>query len=125
MNKSVPNSLAQSYEETIVEIILDDHEMQGLGWAEYFLITAWNPFSQKLTVTENLKRNELLLEDLRTLGAESMRAIGRSPDWEWFEESFAAKKISLELVVDLAKKYEQNAIFQINQGVRKVISCLG
>jgi len=125
MNNPGQDDLAQLYEATIVEIILDDQELHGLGWAEYFLITAWNPFSKKLSVVENLKRNELLLEDLRTLGAELMRAIGRSPDWEWFEESFAVKKVSLELLIDLAKKYEQNAIFHINKGQRKVISCLG
>jgi hypothetical protein len=58
------------------------------------------------------------------MGAELLKAIGRSNDWRWLEESFAVHGISQNKMIQMAKKYQQNAIFHISSGKRKVISCV-
>ena len=116
--------LHQAYEETVIELFMTEDLLQNFGWEQYFLITAWNPFSKKLSFAENQERNLSLGRDLLQSGASVTKALGRSVDWEWVEESFAVKNINLENVIRLAKKYEQNAIFEVSPNGRKIISCL-
>ena len=116
--------LFQAYEETTIEIFQSEKQIEDLGWNEYFVITAWNPLSEQLSLDENRRRNSELEKDLLEAKAELLKAIGRSHDWKWFEESFAVRNIDVNEIVQKAKKYEQNAIFQITTEGRKVISCL-
>ena len=124
MDEVSNEALFQAYEETTIEIFLSENQLKDLGWKEYFVITAWNPFSKELSLTENRARNIALHEELLEMGAELLKAVGRSNDWMWLEESFAVKGISQSKMIQMAKKYQQNAIFQISIGQRKVISCI-
>ena len=124
MDEVSNEALFQAYEETTIEIFLSENQLKDLGWKEYFVITAWNPFSKELSLTENRARNIALHQELLEMGAELLKAVGRSNDWMWLEESFAVKGISQSKMIQLAKKYQQNAIFQISIGQRKVISCI-
>ena len=118
------DALFQAYGETTIEIFQSEKQLDDLGWDEYFVITAWNPCSQELALAENRSRNIELDKELLVAGAELLKAIGRSNDWRWFEESFAVRKISLIEIFQKAKKYQQNAIFHITNEGRKVISCI-
>jgi Protein of unknown function (DUF3293) len=124
MDEVSSEALFQAYEETTIEIFKSENQLKDLGWKEYFVITAWNPFSKELSLTENRARNIALHQELLEMGAELLKAVGRSNDWNWFEESFAVKGISQSKMIQMAKKYQQNAIFQISIGQRKVISCI-
>ena len=124
MDKVSNEALFQAYEETTIEIFQSENQLKDLGWKEYFVITAWNPFSKELSLIENRARNIALHQELLEMGAELLKAVGRSNDWIWFEESFAVKGISQSKMIQMAKKYQQNAIFQISIGQRKVISCI-
>ena len=124
MDEVSNEALFQAYEETTIEIFQSENQLKDLGWKEYFVITAWNPFSKELSLTENRRRNDELEKELLDLGAELMKAVGRSHDWKWLEESFAVRGISQMEIIQIAKKYQQNAIFKISNGERKVISCL-
>jgi hypothetical protein len=124
MDEVSNEALFQAYEETTIEIFQSENQLKDLGWKEYFVITAWNPFSEELLLTENRARNIALHEELLEMGAELLKAVGRSNDWMWLEESFAVKGISQSKMIQMAKKYQQNAIFQISIGQRKVISCI-
>jgi len=124
MDEVSNEALFQAYEETTIEIFLSENQLKDLGWKEYFVITAWNPFSKELSLTENRARNIALHQELLEMGAELLKAVGRSNDWMWLEESFAVNGISQSKMIQLAKKYQQNAIFQISIGQRKVISCI-
>lgn len=124
MEDNSNNDIFQAYEQTVVEIYQSEKQLSELDRAEYFVITAWNPYSQELSLTENRRRNDELQKELMLSGAVIHRAIGRSDDWKWFEESYAVQKIGLIEIVNMAKKYQQNAIFQISSGVKKVISCI-
>ena len=124
MKDEKTEGLFQAYEETTIEIIQSEKQIEDLGWNEYFVITAWNPFSKQLSLDENRRRNSELEQDLLTVNAELLKAIGRSNDWKWFEESLAVRNMSLSEIVQVAKKYQQNAIFQVTTEGRKVISCI-
>ena len=124
MKDEETEGLFQAYEETTIEIIQSEKQIEDLGWNEYFVITAWNPFSKQLSLDENRRRNSELENDLLTVNAELLKAIGRSNDWKWFEESLAVRNMSLSEIVQVAKKYQQNAIFQVTTEGRKVISCI-
>jgi hypothetical protein len=116
--------LFQAYEETTIEVFQSEKQIEDLGWSEYFVITAWNPFSKQLQLDENRLRNSELEKDLLAVGAVLLKAIGRSNDWKWFEESFAVRNIDLSEIIQSAKKYQQNAIFHVTDEGRKVISCI-
>ena len=124
MKDEKTEGLFQAYEETTIEIIQSEKQIEDLGWNEYFVITAWNPFSKQLSLDENRRRNRELENDLLAVNAELLKAIGRSNDWKWFEESLAVRNMSLSEIVQVAKKYQQNAIFQVTTEGRKVISCI-
>ena len=124
MKDEKTEGLFQAYEETTIEIFQSEKQIEDLGWSEYFVITAWNPLSEQLSLDENRRRNGELEKDLLAARAEFLKAIGRSNDWKWFEESFAVRNIDLSEIVQKAKKYQQNAIFQITTEGRKVISCI-
>jgi hypothetical protein len=124
MKDEKTEGLFQAYEETTIEIIQSEKQIEDLGWNEYFVITAWNPFSKQLSLDENRRRNSELENDLLAVNAELLKAIGRSNDWKWFEESLAVRNMSLSEIVQVAKKYQQNAIFQVTTEGRKVISCI-
>ena len=124
MKDEKPEGLFQAYEETTIEIFQSEKQIEDFGWIEYFVITAWNPFSKQLSLDENRRRNSELENDLLAVNAELLKAIGRSNDWKWFEESLAVRNMSLSEIVQVAKKYQQNAIFQVTTEGRKVISCI-
>jgi Protein of unknown function (DUF3293) len=124
MDEVSNEALFQAYEETTIEIFQSENQLKDLGWNEYFVITAWNPFSEPLSLDENRHRNSELEKDLMGLRAELLKAIGRSKNWKWFEESFAVRDINLSEIVQMAMKYQQNAIFQITTEGRKIISCI-
>ena len=124
MKDEETEGLLQAYEETTIEIIQSEKQIEDLGWNEYFVITAWNPFSKQLSLDENRRRNSELENDLLAVNAELLKAIGRSNDWKWFEESFAVRNIALKEIIQKARKYQQNAIFQVTTEGRKVISCI-
>lgn len=124
MKDEKTEGLFQAYEETTIEIFQSEKQIEDLGWNEYFVITAWNPFSKQLSLDENRRRNSELENDLLAVNAEMLKAIGRSNDWKWFEESLAVRNMSLSEIVQVARKYQQNAIFHVTTEGRKVISCI-
>ena len=124
MKDEKAEGLFQAYEETIIEIFKSEKQIEDLGWDEYFVITAWNPFSELLSLEENRRRNNELEKDLLAVGAVLLKAIGRSKDWKWFEESFVVRDIDKMEIIQSAKKYQQNAIFHVTAEGRKIISCI-
>jgi transcriptional regulator with XRE-family HTH domain len=75
------------------------------------IITAFNPRSRLLRRSENEERNRLLRADLDRAGLRCVEAVGRSPDSSWSEESFAVMDADPEQILDLARRYQQNAVF--------------
>jgi transcriptional regulator with XRE-family HTH domain len=121
-----PATLAQLYADTVIEIhwpdrphLLVEPRPQGVTEGEFpegidhlHVITAFNPRSRLLRRGENEERNRLLAADLERAGLRYEPAVGRSPDDSWSENSFAVIDGDREQLLDLARRYDQNAIFE-------------
>jgi hypothetical protein len=91
-------------ENEALQSFLKEHD-----FTSWCFITAWNPFSNALSLKENQRLNSLLEQDLNSyalFAAEGKDTIGNWPP----EISFFAGNISREDSIFLGKKYEQNAI---------------
>ncbi len=84
--------------------LLEDHQCET--WA---FITASNPRSKTLLEDENLKRHQLLLDDLTAFILFEGQGVGEDPAWKP-ELSVLVLGIPQELAIEIGKKYDQNAI---------------
>ena len=74
-------------------------------------ITAWNPFSESLSMEENQTRNVNLENELNLRSLKFIDGFGQDPLGQWDgEESFLVLGISLEASKKLGAQFEQNAI---------------
>ncbi len=76
----------------------------------FSILTAANPFSQQFSDLENAARNEQLKLELETLGFEFGWSYGEQADHSWREDGFVIFDAPLEVTLELARKFEQNAI---------------
>ena len=91
-------------ENEALQSFLKEHD-----FTSWCFITAWNPFSNALSLKENQRLNSLLEQDLNSyalFAAEGKDTIGNWPP----EISFFVGNISREDSIFLGNKYEQNAI---------------
>lgn len=87
----------------------------------YSIITAHNPYSQKLSKEENEQRHKQLENILQGRGLEHLPSTGESPDGSWSEEGFIIFDISLDDSLELGKHFEQHAIIY-GQGNRVALA---
>lgn len=72
------------------------------------IITAWNPRSQAISLTENKSRNEVLYSKIKKFTV--YKAIGEGSDPSWpAEDSYFILGINLKEIEQLAVEFEQNA----------------
>lgn len=73
-------------------------------------ITAWNPFSQALSPTENEQRQQELKAQLKTRGQSWIEGIGQHPSNQWpGEPSVLILNLNRESATVLAAQYKQHA----------------
>ena len=87
----------------------------------FHVITAWNPHARRLPPSENAERNEALRKALAELGANAGNITGSSPDGTWQEPGFAVVGLTREEALDIARAYDQIAIFEVEESVIRVI----
>lgn len=130
-----PQSLGGLYARTVLEIkwthatrLVIEHRDRGVtegdfpeGAERIHVITASNPRSRLLRASENQERNRLLAQDLDAAGLAYRPAVGRSPDTSWSEASFAVIDADPATLIDLARRYEQHAIFEWTPTHRTVL----
>ncbi|WP_241210342.1 DUF3293 domain-containing protein [Vibrio ichthyoenteri] len=87
---------------------------------DFVVITASNPQSYKLSDHENSIRNKHLSCDLSNFTLHEIW-VGDG-DFDWFEASFAVE-IPLPFAIELAHKYQQNAIYFVQDGQLFLLSC--
>ncbi|MCW8330104.1 DUF3293 domain-containing protein [Photobacterium sp. SDRW27] len=81
----------------------------------FAILTAFNPRSIVLNNYDNVKRNELLKIELVNLTEKILPVTCRALDGSWQEPGFAAV-ITLEQACQLARRWQQNAIYWVEQG---------
>ena len=118
--------LTKAYRETIYEI--EDHgetiqlyigqsnrqidrlltKANHTGWA---IITAFNPYSQCLSESENRERHQNLLEYVRSLKLKAIAGINKDPSGDWVPEiSLMVIGIERQQAIAIGQKYQQNAV---------------
>ncbi len=82
---------------------------------EVWILTACNPESRPLSDEENEKRHQILGEQLEKLGLNYFYTRGFDPasgtEEEWSEDGYGVVGDVGEVVMSLAKDWEQNAVF--------------
>jgi hypothetical protein len=107
--------------ETNIDELLNRYD--ATSWA---FITAYNPFSMQLSIAENATRQSELIELVKSKNLRFLEGLGECtmPDWE-HEMCLFILNIELNLAIELAKKYEQNAIvYGELGGVPQLIWCV-
>ena len=125
----ISSELTEKYDETVVEIFLEERalnpaELFEIWKSSFYMITAANPFSRRLSEIENDNRNQQLFNLLSPTHPEILSGLGRSPDGSWVEKGWVVRSGNQDELVALARKFEQNAIFKFSSNGKKVIDCL-
>lgn len=85
------------------------HQAHGVHSSAF--ITAWNPFSRRLSDEENRARQATLELETRTQGWETLAGIGEHPSNQWKgEASVLVLGVSRTHAEAIGMRYEQNAI---------------
>ena len=98
-----------------LKFFLQEHA--ATSWA---FLTAWNPYSQRTTTTENAQRNARLRTDLEKYQTFAAAGVPAKNNWE-SETSFFILDIPETVAVQLAKKYEQNALVYGTAGNARLV----
>ncbi len=100
-------------------------EMISHNWTSIAIITAWNPRSVEIPHEENLTQNLKLLKDLVEEDAIVFPAVGKSKENYWKpEESWCVFSIEIEKLLELGRKYNQNAfVFAGLNEVPRLVYC--
>lgn len=94
------------------------------GWPRNFhIITAHNP-GIILGAELNAKADENLRKELNLSGSRCFRITGCSSDFTHREEGWGVAGLTDEEALTIGKKYGQNAIFSVTDGILSVIGCL-
>lgn len=91
---------------------------------EVFIISAANPYSEKLTDQENFKREQLLEADLDSAGFKYLPCRGQSPDGQWVEQSLLVIGAHLPSIRTFGAKYSQNAVFRWTPSTWECVSLI-
>ncbi len=126
---SKDKGLWNSYDKTIVKIyfdgkVLTESQMKENWKSDFYMITAFNPFSEPLDEEANKARNIDLHNLLSEHYGEILAGVGKDPSGQWAgEDSWIVQGGDEEMLIFLAKKFEQNAIFKFTQTGRVIIDC--
>jgi acetyl esterase/lipase len=117
------SSLVKSYQVPPTELVVKVSTGEWVGAREaarelgpFTVLTSDNPFSNELPAEENAQRRGELHADLRRRGVRVRHAIGRDPMGAWpVEEGFALLDQSIEFARDLARAWDQFAIYDVSE----------
>jgi hypothetical protein len=116
-------SLVKSYQVPPTELVVKVTDGEWVVAQEaarefgpFTVLTSDNPFSSELHADENAERRSELFADLQRRGVQLRHAIGRDPTGAWpVEEGFALFDQSVEFARDLAKAWDQFAIYDVSE----------
>ena len=127
--EEISAELLVKYGATVVEIFLDGdtlsyQELHAIWQCDFYMITAANPYSQLLADEENKARNQSLHVELSNISHLTLPAIGRDPTSDWSEHGWVLPSQDASPLIDLARKFQQNAIFKFSESGKHVIDYL-
>jgi transcriptional regulator with XRE-family HTH domain len=131
-----PDQELVAYLEAVIELLPGDGneamtvspapegKKEGLGfpWGQTtHVVTAFNPRGRLVLEAVNRERHRLLTADLPRLGIEGFPARLHVAGLGWSEIAYAVRGADVEQVLELADRYEQQAIYEWNPEHRAVI----
>ncbi|HXC19198.1 MAG TPA: DUF3293 domain-containing protein, partial [Acidimicrobiales bacterium] len=116
-------SLVKSYQVPPTELVVKVSTGEWVGaqaaareLGPFTVLTSDNPFSNELHADENAERRTELLADLQRRGVRLRHTIGRDPIGAWpAEEGFALLDQSVEFARELARAWDQFAIYDVTE----------
>jgi acetyl esterase/lipase len=116
-------SLVKSYQVPPTELVVEvstgewvDAQEAARELGPFTVLTSDNPFSHELRADENAQRRKELFADLQRRGVRAHHALGRDPLGAWpAEEGFALLDQSVEFARELARAWDQFAIYDVTQ----------
>ncbi len=108
-----PAALA-AYQEAVVEIFWDG---EGLASQVAWVVTAHNPGAVRRGDEDNAAQNALLRAELDRRGIRYCPAVGRNVENTWREDSFALFGCGREVALEVARAFDQDAIFEVPPAV--------
>ncbi len=95
----------------------------GVG-APVFVLTAWNPGSERPGEEANRSRQEKLETEFRERGLEVWSTIGRDPESDYFEVGIAVCGLTEDEALAIGVRYGQDAIFSWTPTAWLILSCV-
>ncbi|MGP0032900.1 MAG: DUF3293 domain-containing protein [Acidimicrobiales bacterium] len=92
--------------------------------APIFVMTAWDPGADRLSVRANRERQATLEGELHQRSVELWSAVGWDPDSEHREEGVAVSGLSEEEATTIGARYGQHAIFRWTPAAWLILSCV-
>ena len=117
------NDFRAAYLETVVTVDGRPATEVLAEWRPYWVVTAWNPFSEPQTPADNAGSHAELVARLEAAGLTWLPAVGSSPDGQWSEESVAVPGIDREAARSLGRAFDQHAVFEVADGMLRVHAC--
>jgi acetyl esterase/lipase len=116
-------SLVKSYQVPPTELVVKVENGEWLGAQEaaralgpFMVLTSDNPFSRALQAQENTERRTSLHADLQRRGVQLRHTMGRDPQGAWpVEEGFALFDQSVDFARELARAWDQFAIYDVTE----------
>jgi len=119
--------LTDLYVQTLISIEEDGKHIpvERAQWSQetIHVITAWNPGTERRVQEANDKANERLHQDLVDRGLSPCRAVGKDPNSDYFEDSWAVIGLSDQEARDIGASFNQVAVFRVSDGEQTVIAC--
>jgi len=122
-------SLADLYLATLVTVELAGRWLDARTAAEqvgaFHVITAWNPGNERPSDDANAAANAALRADLEGLGCSPIAALGKDPNSDHAEHSWAVCGLDDRAACGLGARYGQWAVFRITAQEQTVLGCFG
>lgn len=120
---TMTSTLVKNYQVPPTELVVKVASGEWLGALEaarelgpFTVLTSDNPFSSDLGREANEERRGELFADLQRRGVRLHRTVGRDPDGEWPpEEGFALLDQSVEFARQVARAWDQHAIYDVTE----------
>jgi acetyl esterase/lipase len=117
------SSLVKSYQVPPTELVVKVSDGEWVDAQEaarelgpFTVLTSDNPFSSELSADANAERRTELFADLQRRGVRLRHAMGRDPVGAWpVEEGFALLDQSVEFARELARAWDQFAIYDVSE----------
>ncbi|MBC8484329.1 MAG: DUF3293 domain-containing protein [Actinobacteria bacterium] len=122
---ATPESLRIAYLQTVVTVDGRPAAEAVHDLGPFWVLTAWNPGSERLSDAENAERHAALCARLDELGHNWLPALGTSPDGSWSEQSVAVPGLDRDTALALGREFAQEAVFEATAEALRVHGCDG